>query len=286
MFEPQVNGRLSAAFNYEAFLTSYNKTFSVLKADSVELKERAFGLRHQVFVEENGFADIVPHDEGLEYDRYDYRAVHYVLAHEESGADIGAVRVILPDDEHPEASLPMQAVCDHPMLQDAARVSTLCQISRMCMAANFRKRDRDGALLPAYYEQEDRKGTVDGAMVYIRRRIPYAPLGLFRAAFETALRHRIMDCLMMIEPEQLPYLNRMGISYSVLGPCLEEYRGMRPVVFNIKNVLDTMLIDNPQCWDVISDMGRVHKMANGLYLNDWQDRMMDDLDLEDVLEDL
>ncbi len=280
MFEPQGNERLSAAFNYEAFLTSYNKTFSVLKADTVALKERAFSVRHQVFVEENGFADIMPHDEGLEYDGYDYRAVHYVLEHEESGADIGAVRVVLPNDERLEASFPMQAVCDHPILRDLERIGTMCQISRLCMVADFRKRDCDGALLPAYYEQENKTGTVDGSMIYMRRRIPYAPLGLFRAAFETALRHRIMDCLMMIEPDQLPYLNRMGISYSTLGPCLPAYRGMRPVVFNIKNVLDTMLIDNPQCWDVISDMGRVHKMANGLYLNDWQDQMMDDLDFE------
>ena len=278
--------RLTTAFNYEAFLTSYNKTFSVLKADRTDLKERAFKLRHDVFVAENKFTDIVVHEDGLEYDGYDYRAVHYLLEHEGRGEDIGTVRIILPDEAHPEASFPMQAVCDHPMLRDGERVATLCQISRMCMVSDFRERDRDGALLPAYYEAENKTGAVEGEMVYIRRRIPYAPLGLFRAAFETALRHRIMDCLMMIELEQLPYLNRMGISYSVLGPCLPDYRGMRPVVFNIKNVLDTMLIDNPQCWDVISDMGRVHKMANGLYLNDWQDHMMHDLDMDEIFEDL
>lgn len=278
--------RLSSTFNYEAFLTSYNKTFSILKADTSVLKERAFRLRYDIFITENMFEDIIPHEKNLEYDGYDYHAAHYLLEHEEQDQDVGYVRVILPNEQRLEASFPMQAVCDHPLLHDLQRIPTLCQISRMCMRSDFRKRDRDGRLLPAYYKTENKSGIVDGEMVYIRRRIPYAPLGLFRAAFEAALKHRIMDCLMFIEPEQLPYLNRMGISYSVLGPVLRYYRGMRPVVFNIKNVLDTMLIDNPQCWDVISDMGRVHKMANGLYLNDWQDGVMEDLDWDGVFEDL
>ena len=154
------------------------------------------------------------------------------------------------------------------------------------MSVAFRRRDMDGKLLPAYYEQEDKKGTVDGNLVFIRRRIPYAPLGLFQAAFETALKNRITDCLLFVEPGQLDHFKRMGMTVTTLGPRVDYHGGQVPIIFNIKNMLDTMLIDNPQCWDIISDMGRIHKMANALYLNEWQDQIMDDLNWDGILEKL
>lgn len=277
--------RLSHAFNTEAFYTNYRNTFTVLKADTPELLEACFRLRYLVYGAENGFQRF-DHKERLEYDEHDRRAVHFLLQHNESGKHAGTARIILPNDAQPLKSFPLQTICDHPLLHGYNRPETFCQISRLCMHPDFRRREHDGKILPAYHPQEDIKTTEDGKITFIRRRIPYAPLGLFMAAFETALEHRIADCLMLVEADQLPHFKRMGMAYSTLGPKLRHNGLQQPVVFNIKQVLDTMVLENPGCWDVISDMGRVHKMANALYNNDWRDHLMDDLDWEHIWEKL
>jgi len=269
--------RFSSAINKEAFYANYKGAFTLVEADTQELREQCFKLRYEVFCLENGYEDPARNTDQMECDTYDLDAVHFLLMHNDSGRAAGTVRVILPQADRQFDSFPVQNLCDHPILHTAGRPMQICQISRLCMSDFFRRRDRDGRVLPAYYEQENLKGKKEGNMIYVRRRIPYAPLGLFQMAFEAALSRGIMDCVMFIEPDQLAGFKRMGIAYSVLGPRLDHHGGQQPVIFNIKHVLDTMLIDNPQCWDVVSDMGRLHKMANNHYLDHWQDAIMDDL---------
>ncbi|GJL85843.1 MAG: hypothetical protein DHS20C02_16180 [Micavibrio sp.] len=277
---------LTDAFNREAFYSNYNRTFSIIEANTDELREECFKLRYDVYCIENDFEDPTRNPGQMERDTFDIDAVHYLLIHSESGKPAGTVRVILPKEDMQMDSFPMQDLCDHPLLHTEGRPMQLCQISRLCMSAFFRKRDNDGSVLPAYYEQENIKGKQDGNMVYIRRRIPYAPLGLMRAAFEIALKNRITDCLLFIESDQLKNFEKMGIAYTILGPKVQHHGEQQPVIFNIKNVLDTMLIDNLACWEILSDMGRLHKMVNGLYQNSWQDEVMDNLAWNDLHEKL
>lgn len=259
------------------FYTVYRQTFDVIEADTDELRRQAFRLRYRIYCAENKFEDPERNPHRMERDIHDYDATHYLLIHKESQNAVGTVRIILPNDNEPEASFPMQKISDHPLLHMGDKPLTLCQISRLCMARRFRRRRKDGRVLPAYHPQENIKNPeTTGKISYIRRRIPYAPLGLFAAAFETALKARIMDCVCMMEAAQLRNFRLMGIRYCVLGPRVSYHGGSQPVIFNIKNVLDNMLIDNPQCWDVAGDRGRIHKMANELYYNDWQDSIFGD----------
>lgn len=277
--------RLSHAFNNEAFYSNYRKTFSVIKADTPELLEACFKLRYLVYCAENGFQKY-RHTERLEYDSYDKRAVHFLLRHNESGKNAGTVRILLPDAQNPGKNFPLQEICDHPLLQSGKKLQNICQISRLCMHPDFRRRENDGKILPAYDEQEDLTATKDGNLVFIRRRTPYAPLGLLGAAFEIALQNRIMNCMMLVEAEQLPHFIKMGIPYSPLGSEIRNNGIQQPILFNIKNILDTMVLENPQSWDIISDMGRLHKMTNDLYQSDWHDHIMDDLSWEKIWEKL
>lgn len=277
--------RLSHAFNSKAFYSNYRKTFSIIKADTPELLAACFKLRYLVYCAENGFQKY-RHTERLEYDAHDKCATHFLLRHIETGKNAGTVRVILPDAQNPANSFPLQKICDHPFLHAEKKLKNICQISRLCMHPDFRRRDTDGKILPAYDEQEDVTGTKNGNLVFIRRRTPYAPLGLLQAAFEIALQNNIMNCVILIESEQLPHFVRLGIPYTTLGAEIRNNGIQQPILFNIKNVFDTMVLENPQSWDIISDMGRIHKMANDLYQNDWRDHIMDDLSWEKIWEKL
>lgn len=273
--------KLSSTYTTESFLASYRDTFTLVKAQSPEELEACFKLRYLVYCAENGYQKF-HHSERLEYDGYDRNAVHYLLIHNETKKPVGTVRIILPDLENAHQSFPIQKICHHPLLRTGKKPQMFCQISRLCMHPEFRRRDADGHLLPAYHEQEDIKGKQDGNLVFIRRRIPYAPLALFAAAFETALKNQTSDCLMLVEADQLPHFSRIGIPYIILGPKVRNNGIQQPIALNIKNVLDTMAIENPQCWEVVSGNGRLHKIAAALDKEEWRGILPDEADWDRI----
>jgi hypothetical protein len=152
------------------------------------------------------------------------------------------------------------------------------------MAPRFRKRDRDGRTLSSYYEQDVVQGTVNGKLTFFRRQIPYAQAALMQGAFESALSARIMEGVWMVDPVHLASLDRIGFTYRPLGQHVQYQGGAQPVIFNIKNVLDSMREKNRHCWDIVSDLGRLQKMADDLSQNNWQDNLLDEDAWEDMYE--
>lgn len=265
------------AIQQKTFYQTYWRTFEVIHAQTDELKERVFKLRYDVYCKENQF-EMPGGPEAcgkeIECDIYDPKAFHFLLVHRDSGEDAGTVRVLLPNEVEPLKSFPLQGVCDHPLLLLDNKVTHLAEMSRLCMAKRFRRRPLDGKVLPSYYEIED-SGT-RGLGRYFRRSIPYAPLGLLRSAFETALEFNIPDMITAMDPAYFRTMKRIGLSYRVLGPRVAYHGGQQPVVFNIKHVLDNMAMENPECWEIVSDQGRLHKKANTIAQNEWHDSVFDD----------
>lgn len=262
------------AIQQKTFYQYYWHIFDVVKADSDELRERVFHLRYDVFCKENHFENPVEGAE-LERDSYDGRAHHHLLIHRDSGEDAGTVRVLLPDSDHPQESFPLQNACDHPLLMIDSKIMNMAEISRFCMAKKFRQRPLDGRILPAYYEVEAETDKTSLGQ-FFRRRIPYAPLGLLRMAFETALESNIPDMVIALDPTNFRSMKRIGLSYRVLGPRIDTQGTQQPVVFNIKHVLDNMAMENPECWEIVSDQGRLHKQANTIAQNEWHDSVFDE----------
>lgn len=261
----------------KSFYPAYQKSFRVIEAGSDALRDLAFRLRYQVYCLENGMdaSDAMHVAEDLEKDSYDDHSLHYLLYSKDKDEAVGTVRVVLPREDKPLHSFPMQFICDHPLIHMDDRVGKFCEISRFCMTRAFRKRPGDGNILPAYFEQDQNMHTDHAANIYIRRVIPFAPLGLLRAAFEGALDRGLTDCLCILDPEQLHALQHIGLSYRVLGPRLDMGGPQQPVIFNIKHALDNMILQNPPCWEVVSDRGRLHLKANELEQNAWHDQLFD-----------
>lgn len=283
MFRNKVSGQkkswISACvqgIQQQAFFTAYHNSFAIERADSPEKIKQALRLRYDVYCRENAFIDPALHPEEMEHDEFDARAVHHLLIHRESGMVAGTIRILLPNPEGPLTSFELQKNCDHPLLQIENRVMGMAEISRFCMARDFRRRPRDGHILPSYYEQEEGGAKMGGVSLF-RRRIPYAPLGLLGAAFETILNAGISDVVMAVDPGQFRSLKRLGLDYRMLGPRLAYLGAQQPFIFNIKTALDSMAQENPECWDVVSDRGRLHRRAYELSQNRWQDEIFDDL---------
>lgn len=261
----------------KSFYPAYQKTFRVIEAGSDALREIAFRLRYEVFCSEHGINPGLSAGtpDQLEKDAYDDHSLHYLLYHKLTDEAVGTVRVVLPRQDKLLHSFPLQFICDHPLIHMEDRIGQFCEVSRLCMTRSFRQRPGDGKTLPAYFDQDQDMHLDHAANVYIRRVIPFAPLGLLRAAFEGALNHGITDCICMLDAEQLYALQRVGLSYRVLGPRLDMGGPQQPVIFNIKHALDNMILQNPPCWEIVSDKGRLHIKANEMTQNAWHDQMFD-----------
>lgn len=272
----------------KSFYNDYHKSFRILRADSNALREIVYRLRYEVYCGENGMEIKGESAESaaLEQDSYDDRSQHYLLYHKGTDKVAGTIRVVMPREDKPLHSFPIQFICDHPLLHMEEKVTRFCELSRLCMARDFRKRPGDGKLLPAYFDQDHDVQLDAKTSVHYRRAIPFAPLGLLSAAFEGALDKGLTDCVCILDTEQLYALQRIGLSYRVLGPRLDMGGPQQPVIFNIKHALDNMILQNPPCWEVVSDRGRLHLKANALEQNAWQDEMFDQRCMDMIFERL
>ncbi len=261
----------------KSFYTDYQKAFRVLRADSNALRNIAFRLRYEIYCHDHKISagDCTDQAADLEKDAYDDHAVHYLLYHKLTDQAVGTVRVVMPREDKPLHSFPLQFICDHPLLHMEDRVQHFCEVSKLCMIQSFRKRPGDGGVLPSYFDQDQTLQMDGGLSVTYRRVIPFAPLGLVRAAFEGALNRGLSDCVCILDPEQLYALQRIGLSYRVLGSRIDLNGPQQPVIFNIKHALDNMILQNPPCWEIVSDRGRLHLKANEMQQDAWQDQLFD-----------
>jgi N-acyl-L-homoserine lactone synthetase len=163
--------------------------FDVVVADTAGLRNATFALRHDVYSREFGFEPV--RADGLEWDSYDGRAHHYLLAHVPTGAIAGCVRVV------PGPGLPYESLFAGVATELA--IAPRCEISRLTVAREFRRR----------------AGHWPSAMLH-------AALVALAAVVENGLG----DAVCVMEPRLAAQLNTCGIRLSRVSG-LVEHRGER-----------------------------------------------------------
>lgn len=268
-----------------SFYNLYNRYFDVIEAKSPLEKEMCYRLRYNVFCEENAMNFYTDTPDGLEVDAYDEKARHFMLIHRPSGNIAGTVRVIPPSTENALFSLPLQEVCDHPVLFNEHVAPDLIEFSRLCMNRMYRQRPEDGSILPAYSDHDlGDSEDIRENLTYLRRKIPYAPIGLLQVCVRACLEAQSLNVVMALTKEDCKSLQALGCSYRVLGPALTYYGGLQPIIFNVKHFLDSMKRENRACWEIVSDRGHLHNRANELALNKWHDLVFEGKIRDEILE--
>ena len=62
----------------------FNEYFDMVPAVSDELKNEVYKLRYQVYCIETEFEDPKQYPDGMEFDEFDKRSVHYLIRHQKS----------------------------------------------------------------------------------------------------------------------------------------------------------------------------------------------------------
>ena len=210
---------------------AFHQWFEVRNANTPALREEVYRLRYQVYCCENQFENPDEHIQHLEMDGFDNRSIHSLIVERSSGSAIGTVRLILPDKANPNATLPIQQICSHP-LPASLPLSSSAEISRFAISKKL-KRMADGEI------PKELKCSI--------------VLGLMRAIVQVSLEYGITDWLAVMEPSLLRLLSRFGIYFTPLGPLI-SYHGMRqPCHASVDSMLERTRHTHFDLWEFVTE---------------------------------
>lgn len=232
----------------------YHKWFEIVYCNTPELIEQAFRLRYQVYCLETGYFDPGANPDGMETDEYDERSAHSILVHKPTGQVAGTVRLILPDDSHPDGGLPARMISKDGLGMLAPSdlpIGKTAEISRFAVSKKFRRRQGDSTYPASNPESPDSPGYDD------RRVVPSITLGLMKAVVEMGKHHGITHVCAVVEPALLRLLRQLGITFYKAGKAV-EYHGVRqPVYRDFDSWSASIYEQRPEIWELITDSGRI-----------------------------
>lgn len=227
----------------------FANSFSVIPANTTQLREKVYQLRHQVYCEELGYEP--RRVSGLEHDDFDARSIHCLLFHKASQTYAGCVRLVLPDDDVDE-QLPFEGSCSQSLdwdfdPQGQTPRARYGEISRLAITANFRRRRGEAAL--GNGDNPDMDGTASDE----RRLFPSVALGLYVAITAMGLNKGLDGVFAMMEPRLARQLRRFGIVFTQVGAQV-EHRGVRaPFFIHRDGLFDNLKADCRVLLDNIQD---------------------------------
>ncbi|WP_246587668.1 PEP-CTERM/exosortase system-associated acyltransferase [Alteromonas lipotrueiana] len=191
-------------------------------ADSHELRDSVFKIRHKVYCEELKFEPVAPN--GLEIDEFDHFSRHCLIRHLNSNALAGTVRIVRPQRDHEQ--LPIEKYCLNSITRQDLNPSNfarqdICEISRLAVPAEFRRRQMDrfaGAATGVINQQAYSETEM--------RCFPFIAVGLYFAAAATGIESNIAHAFVMMEPRLARSMSFVGIKFEQIGPVV-DYHGKR-----------------------------------------------------------
>lgn len=227
---------------------AYQQHFRVVMADTANLRNESFRLRHKVYCVEHGFLDALDHPDGHERDEYDAHSLHALLQHQETGRFIGTVRLVLPPPLADRYVMPMADLCSDPRFQSGRLLplASTAEVSRFAISQELRRELMAGG----------------GSCAQQRRVAVNLTLGLMTGILRISIAAGITHLCAVMDPALLRLLARQGISFAPLGP-LVAYHGLRqPAYALVRQIVDDLRETHPEHWDVITDDGRLAAPAD------------------------
>lgn len=248
----------------------FGSYFDVLTDTEPGVLDEALKLRYQVYCIEHDFEDSSRCKDEKESDDYDKRSVHGIVRHLSSGVTAATVRLVLQDNDNPEAPFPIEKNCSDSLSIDPSLLKgiprhSIAEISRFAVSRNFKRRLGE-ADSPAGVGPDHEKYIVPDS--HRKRVIPHLILGLFVAIVRLSAEHHITHWYAVMDVSLLRLLNRFGINFIPIGD-LVDYHGLRQPCFgSVDDVLAGIWNKRFDIWQLITDDGSVWpapaKSASGL----------------------
>jgi N-acyl amino acid synthase of PEP-CTERM/exosortase system len=200
----------------------FSHFFAFEVAVNDELKSKVYGLRHKVYCDELHYEDARPN--GMETDEFDTFSDYCLIKHFSSDSYAGTVRIVNPKQDG--ELLPIQKYCsdtitEHQFHPDNFGIDEICEISRLAVPDEFRRRRIDkfagaatGNINRHTYSEKE------------LRCFPFIAIGLYFAAASLALQLGKKHAYVMMEPRLARNMRLVGIDFVQIGPVV-SYHGRR-----------------------------------------------------------
>ena len=196
----------------------------LLIADTPELRDQVFRLRHQIYCIEHEYE---PGESGREFDEYDTNARHILLVHRSSGEPIGTTRVVLPSKRDGLTSLPMAQACGAGLLEGLPSATT-GEVSRFAISKHRRLSCKAGAKVR---------------------------LGLMKGLFQVSLEMGLTHWCAIMEPTLQRLLRFSAIHFKSLGGPVYFHGWRQPVYASIADAFESVRLDQPEMWHWATEGG-------------------------------
>lgn len=239
------------------FVAYYDRHFVVVRADTPELLDRAYRLRHQVYCVENAFENPVECLAGRETDGDDARSEHVLLVHRRSGATAGTARVILPLPRHLPRPLPIGRLLgprDRPVFLRLPLDQT-AEISRYAVSKEFRRRAGEGRYADAGFSCPSTgpsAGPSMGPAAGERRLMPFITFGLLRGILDICLENRISHLTAVMDPALVRILMRLGLDFAPIGGLVEHHGLRQPCVARLAELIQRSRDEESLLWQYVA----------------------------------
>lgn len=216
----------------------FSAFFKIEIATDPERLDAIHRLRYRVYCEDFGFESAADCPGERERDDFDAQSTHCLITHLPSGQAAGCVRMVPTPPGHPELPLPFEKFCGDSLdtaLLERMKLdrSSICEISRLAVDRNFRRRSG---------EQQTRFGNPEqlGFSEEEKRTLPFIAISAYLAATAITDRTGRNNVFAMMEPFLPRLLNRAGIHFTRVGRDV-DYHGIRaPYFIRTQSAIDGM----------------------------------------------
>lgn len=209
----------------QSLFEDFESQFSVVFADSDELKQVAYSIRHHVYGEDLGSESPMLPDNAA--DKYDSFAYHLLLLHRPSGLYAGTIRLITPrqiSQQLPVQSLGLRKYWLTDVAEKQPNQSCISEVSKLAVAAEFSKRESDKDPLSQTLNAIEDQAFAIGA----HRDFPKITMGLCLASVSLA-RQLFHDHIYAVMPPVLYHkLHGYGLLFEQVSQVFER-RGAKAV---------------------------------------------------------
>ena len=137
--------KVSPELQQATIVANFQRYFDVEFAVSPRQKAAVYGVRYNVYCEEQQYesADRFPNRQ--ERDEFDEKSLHVLITHKSSGIHAGCVRLVSTGGRRETDILPLEKHCPDSVAPDFFRAQELqreniCEISRLAVDRRFRRR--------------------------------------------------------------------------------------------------------------------------------------------------
>jgi N-acyl amino acid synthase of PEP-CTERM/exosortase system len=203
----------------ESLAEHFQHYFQIKLADTEDLLAEAQHLRYRVYCEEFGFEEKSRFPDKRERDADDERSFHALITHRATGQTVATVRLVPSSETTP---LPFELHCSgsyDPKIVAPMKRESMCEISRLCVDAQFRRRPGESISQFGNLRKVDLSSDE-------RRLLPFIGISLLLAGTAMTFLTNRLNIFAMMEPFLPKAMESLGICFVQVGKAI-PYHGTR-----------------------------------------------------------